>query len=69
MYTFKITNKLTGGTEIVEQEYPNQRDAWKYSALDSIMVMSGAVKPEDCTVELLRPLALRGEGKAYDYSD
>lgn len=70
IYKFKLTGS-DGETEIVEGDWPNQRDAAKYAVMSSAMWNVWAVQNQVPTAwdrcgiecELLEPLALRGRGR------
>ena len=56
MYKFRLTAP-SGETEIVEGDWPNQRDAKRYAIISSVMRNTGT-REEEIAVELLEPLAL-----------
>lgn len=62
MYKIKVT--FNGRSEIVEGNWPNQRDAQKYAVLFSVFVMSGEAEPGECQAELLEPLALTSQDRS-----
>lgn len=77
MYKFKLTDTATGETEIVEGNWPNQRDAAKFAVITSVLWNTAKEHRfpthwDRCGIEceLLEPLALRGPGRPkLDASD
>lgn len=62
MYKIKVT--FNGRSEIVEGNWPNQRDAQKYAVLFSVFVMSGEAQPDECKAEFLEPIALTTQDRS-----
>lgn len=62
VYKIKVT--FDSRSEIVEGDWPNQRDALKYAVLFSVFVMSGEAQPDECQAELLEPLALTSQDRS-----